>query len=214
MSIFDLILILAVLGSVVTLFVGGYFMLRHRWRQAGRVLLGLAIFLVVYAIVLVSVALVSPQQVLAMRQDRCFDDWCIAAEQVVQQSAIGSAPQSVSAQGVFELVTLRVASRARGISQRAVDVQVYLLDAHGQRYDPSPAGQQVLDARGQGGEPLNSELAPGGSFIRTVVFDVPKGASGLALVVNHGLFPEVLIIASDQSFFHKPTIIPLSTSSS
>jgi hypothetical protein len=88
---------------------------------------------------------------------------------------------------------------------------IYLLDASYQRSDPSPAGQQALDATGQGGQPLSSELAPGGSFTRTVVFDLPKGSSHLALVVTHGLFPDLLVIGSEQSFLHKPTIIELQT---
>ena len=210
MSIFDGIFILAVLGSVLTLFVLGYFLVRRQWRRAKRVLLILASFLVIYAVVLVSVSLVSPQQVLAMHQDRCFDDWCLSVEQAVQQPAIDSKSILVHAHGVFDLVTVRVSSRARAISQRAIDAQVYLLDTQGQRYESDPAGQRALDAGGQGGLPLDSELAPGGSFTRTIVFDVPKSVSSLDLTVTHGLFPEVLIIDSDQSFLHKPTIVQLS----
>src|SRR5258708_6805455 len=212
MTIFDGILILAALGCVLALTALGYFLVRSQWRRAKRVLLALASFLVVYAAVLVSVSLLSPQQVLAMRQDRCFDDWCLSVEQVVQQPTIGSAPMLVRVHGVFDLVTVRVSSRARAVSQRALDAQVYLLDTQGQRYDPNPAGQLVLDASGQGGQPLDSELAPFGSFTRTVVFDVSKGVSHLALVVTHGLFPDVIVIGSDQSFLHKPTIIQLPSS--
>jgi hypothetical protein len=209
MTIFDGILILAVLGCGLSLVSVGYFLVRRNYRRAKHILLGLASFLVVYAAVLVSVALLSPQQVLAMHRDRCFDDWCLSVEQVVQQPTIGSTSMLVHAHGVFDLVTLRVSSRASRVSQRALDAQVYLLDSQGQRYDPDPAGQQVLDASGQGGQPLDSELAPDGSFTRTVVFDVPKGASSLDLVVTHGLFPDVLVIGSDQSFLHKPTVIQL-----
>jgi len=158
---------------------------------------------------LISVALLSPQHVFAMHQDRCFDDWCISVEQVVQKPTLGVASTSIVAQGVFYLVTVRVSSRARGITQRALDVQVYLFDAKGQRYDPSMAGQQALDASGHGGQQLTSELAPGASFTRTIVFDLPKGSSHLTLLVNHGLFPDMLVIGSEQSIFHKPTIITL-----
>jgi hypothetical protein len=209
MTIFDGILILAVLGCVGSLVAVGYFLLRRQWRPAKRVLLALASFIVVYAAVLVCVSLVRPQQVLALHQDRCFDDWCLSVEQVVQQHTVGSAPLLVTAHGVFDLVAVRVSSRARRVSQRALDAQVYLVDARGLRYDPDPAGQHALDASGQGGQPLDSELAPEGSFTRTVVFDVPRSASHLALVVTHGLFPDVLVIGSDQSFLHQPTIIEL-----
>jgi Domain of unknown function (DUF4352) len=209
MTIFDGVLILAVLGCILALGFLCFFLLRRRWMRARRVLLVLFSFLALYAVVLLSVSLLSPQRVLAMHQDRCFDDWCLSVEQVVQQPTVGAAPTIVTARGTFYLVTVRVSSQARGITQRALDAQIYLLDARGQRADPDPAGQQALDATGQGGQLLDSELAPGGSFIRTVVFDLPKGSSHLALVITHGLFPDVLVIGSEQSFLHRPTIIQL-----
>ncbi|MBA2285692.1 MAG: DUF4352 domain-containing protein [Ktedonobacteraceae bacterium] len=209
MTIFDLVLILAVLGCVVALFLLGYFLLRRQWRRAKRILLALGSFLVVYTVLLLSVSLLSPQRVLAMHQDRCFDDWCLSVERVVPQSTVGNAPMVVTAHGTFYLVTVHVSSRARGITQRALDAQVYLLDASNQRYDPDASGQQAIDATGQDGQPLDSKVGPGGSFTRTVVFDLPRGSSHLALVVTHGQFPGVLIIADEQSFLHKPTIFQL-----
>jgi hypothetical protein len=211
MTIFDGVLILAVLGCVLAICAVGYFLVRRQWRRATHVLLALVGLLVVYAAVLVSVSLLSPQRVLAMHQNHCFDDWCLSVEQVVQQPVIRSASMLVRAHGVFVLVTVRVSSQARAITQRARDAQVYVLDGQGQRYDLNPAGQHALDASGQGGQPLHSELAPRGSFTRTVVFDVPNGSSHLALVVTHGLFPDVLVIGSEQSFLHKPTITQLQT---
>ena len=209
MTIFDLVLILAVLGCILALIALCYFLLRRQWTRAKRVLLVLGSFLVVYTAVLLSVSLLSPQRVLAMHQDHCFDDWCLSVERVGQQSVVGASPIVITAHGAFYLVTVRVSSQARAIIQRALDAQVYLLDASGQRYDPDPSAQQALDATGQGGQPLDSELAPGSSFTRTVVFDLPKSSSHLALVVTHGLFPDVLVIGSEQSFLHKPTIVPL-----
>lgn len=209
MTIFDGILILAVLGCILALGSLCSFLLRRQWTWAKRVLLILFSFLVLYAGVLLSVSLLSPQRVLAMHQNRCFDDWCLSVERVVQQSTVGAAPMVATAHGTFYLVTVRVSSQARGITQRALDAQVSLLDARGQRADPDPAGQQALDATGQGGQPLDGALAPGGSFTRTVVFDLPMSSSHLALVVTHGLFPDVLVIGSEQSFLHKPTIIQL-----
>jgi Domain of unknown function (DUF4352) len=208
-TIFDLVLLLAVLGCLLALSALFYFLLRRKWMLARRVSLALGSFLVLYAGVLLSVSLLSPQHTLAMHQDRCFDDWCLSVERVVQQPSAGASPMLVAARGEFSLVTVRVSSQAKGVTQRALDVQVYLLDASRQRYDPSPAGQQALDATGQGGSPLSSELAPGGSFTRTIVFDLPKGSSHLALVVTHGLFPDLLVIGSEQSFLHPPTIIEL-----
>ena len=209
MTDFDLVFLLAVLGCVLARVALCFFLLRPHWRSARRVALALWSFLALYTGVLLSVSLLSPQHTLPMHQDRCFDDWCLSVERVVQQPSIGAAPTIVAARGEFYLVTVRVSSRAKAITQRALDVQVSLLDASSQRYDHSATGQQALDATGGGGQSLLSELAPGGSFTRTIVFDLPTGSSHLALVVTHGLFPDLFIIGSEQSFLHKPTIIEL-----
>jgi Domain of unknown function (DUF4352) len=209
MTIFDFVLILAFLGCVLAFFFLGYFLLRRQWRGVKLVLLALGSFLVLYAAILLSVSLLSPQRMLTMHQERCFDDWCLSVERVVIRSTIGDSSKVYTAQGMFYLVTVRVLSKARAITQRALDAQTYLLDAKSQRFDPDSSAQQVLDATGQGGQPLDSELAPGSSFTRTVVFDIPGDSSHLALVVTHGLFPDVLVIGSEQSFLHKPTIIQL-----
>jgi hypothetical protein len=209
MTVFDLVFLLAVVGCVLALVALGFFLLRRHWRSARRVALALGGFLALYAGVLLSVSLLSPQHTLAMHHERCFDDWCLSVERVVEQPTVGASPMIVAARGEFTLVTVRVSSRAKAITQRALDVQVSLLDESHRRYDPSPSGQQALDAIGGGGQPLSSEVAPGGSFNRTVVFDLPTGSSHLALVVTHGLFPDLLVIGSEQSFLHKPTIIEL-----
>jgi hypothetical protein len=167
MTIFDLVLILPILGSVLTLCMLFFFLLRRQWRRARHVALALFSCVVLYAAVLVSVSLFSPERVLTMHQNRCFDDWCLSVERVVQQPTVGATPTVVLAHGAFYLVTVLVSSQAKAISQRALDAQVYLLDARGQRFDPSAPGQQALDATGQGGQALSSELAPGGSFTRT-----------------------------------------------
>jgi hypothetical protein len=179
-------------------------MASRRWFLVRRLALGLVIYLCMYAILLVGAALIGPQQVLAMRQPRCFDDWCASVEKVEQKQAIGAA----QAQGVFYLVTIQVSSRAKRISQRALDADVYLVEG-GTRYDLSPQGQRALEAAGQAGKPLNSLVDAGNSFTYVAVFDLPSRTGQAGLVITHGAFPGILIIGDDQSLFHKPTIIQL-----
>jgi hypothetical protein len=213
MTIFDLVFLGSVVGCGLALIVALLALVRRRWSAARRTLIGLSCYLLLYALALVSVAALSPQRALTMGQERCFDDWCLAATHAAQQPAVGVAPLVVTAQGRFVVVTVRVTSHAKAISQRALDVQLYLLDGAGRRYDASSAGQRALDAADQSGHPLASELAPSGSFTHTVVFDIPTDAGPLALVVSHGAFPGAIIIGSDQSVFHRPTIIRLSLAS-
>lgn len=206
MTIFDLVLILSVLIVLSGLLGALAALITRKWAVLRRLMVGLAIYIGVYALVLISVSLLSPQQVLSMHQVRCFDDWCIAAEQVQQQPAINT----VQADGIFYLVTVQVTSEAKRVNQRALDAAVYILDDQGRRYDPSPQGQQALESSHQAGQPLNSLIEPGGSFTYTAVFDLPLDATNPGLVFFHGAFPGVIIITNDQSFLHKPTIVHLS----
>ncbi len=212
MTVFDLLLLITVFITVVALLSGAFYLARRRWRPLRRILLGLSILLGSYAAVLMTVSLTSPQQVLGPHQVRCFDDWCLSVQQVARRHTVGRWPHIATARGQFYLVTVEVSSQAQRVSQRAVDAQVYLLDANGRRDDPAADAQQELDATGSGGQPLDTELPPGGSFTRTVVFDTPMEGRPIGLVVVHGLFPAVLVIGDPQSLLHKPTLLALGDS--
>jgi hypothetical protein len=159
--------------------------------------------------VLGTVSLTSRPTVLRIGERQCFDDWYITIERAARQSQVGKPPAVADARGIFCVVTVKVSNAARRVAQRETDVGVRLIDTRGNRYDPSPQGQLALDAMGAGGQDLRTKMPPGGSFDRTVVFDVPKDTDDLGLVVTHGLFPGALIIGDSQSFLHPPTVVRL-----
>lgn len=128
----------------------------------------------------------------------------------MRQPTVGVGAASVDARGSFLVVTAQVTSQAKRVSQRELDAQVYLVDGARRRYDVSLTGQRALDAAGQGGQPLDALIAPGGSFTHVVVFDTPADASQFALVVTHSAFPGAVIIGDDQSLFHRPTLMQVS----
>jgi hypothetical protein len=179
--------------------------LKRRWDLVKRLGLGLAIYVGVYTLLLVGVALLSPQRVMVFHQLRCFDDWCAAVESVEQRSSIGA----LQAKDSFYLVTIDVLSQAKRIRQRAVDASAYVIDERGNRYDPSPEGTQALEAAGQAGQPMDSWLEAGTSITSTMVFDLPADIHQPALVFTHGAFPGLIIIGDEASWLHKPTIVRL-----
>jgi hypothetical protein len=210
MTVFDLLFIVCFLTAVVSVLRAAYYAGRRRWTSSARVLRRLGYLAAVYLAVLVAVSLLSRPTVLRMGERQCFDDWCVSVEHAVRQARAGLPPADVAARGVFCVVTVRVSNAARRRAQRASDAGVCLIDEKGHRYEPSPPGQRALDATGLGGSDLTTRLPPGGSFVRRVVFDVPTDAAGLALVVNHGRFPGLLIIGDPHSFLHAPTVFSLS----
>ncbi len=209
MTIFDLLFLITVVIAVIALLRAGYALTRGRRRVAPRILLRLGAFLGVYAAALIAVSMTSTLHVLGVHQPQCFDEWCLTVERVVRRQTIGHAPRGVVARGCFYLVTVQVSNEGKRTSQRAIDAQVYLVDTTGRRYDPAPAAQRTVDVSGDGGQPLDTAMPPGGAFTRTVVFDLPRAAHPSGLGVIHGLIPTILIIAHPQSFLHKPTILML-----
>jgi hypothetical protein len=211
MGLFDLVFILVfffAVGSIARIL---YMAVRKRRRDAARPAKALAAVLLIYFGVLLAVSLVTPRKLIPMGEDRCFDDWCIGAEHLAVSRTIGSGASAATANGIFYIVTLKVSSRARGITQRAKDAAVIAVDEKGHRYLPSSDGQRAYDDINGTGPAITNKLGPGDSFTTALVFDVPTDTAQVGLEVEHGVWPGRLIISDSSSFFHKPTLIALRT---
>jgi hypothetical protein len=207
MTIYDLVFVVGVIALVCTLVVAAVQVLRGRQRRAARILIRLGAAVTVYLIIVVAVSLATPRRTLSQSERRCWDEWCLAVERVTRSEAIG--PSAIAKAGEFLYVAdVRVTSLAKRRPQRELGVVLYLIDASGRRYDPDFDGTRALAALGRTGAPLDSQLPPGGSFIHRVAFRVPRNAVGLGFV-KEGSGPQAVIIADDESLFHKRTMTRL-----
>jgi hypothetical protein len=133
-----------------------------------------------------------PRTVLQVGDQRCFDDWCITVENVSRRPV---------QRGVNYLVSLRLSSIARRVTQRENNVVVYLTDHRGRRYDPTLNRPSV---------PINVQLEPRESVTATRSFELPADARELGLVIAHeGGLPIGWLIIGYETWFHKPTIVRL-----
>jgi hypothetical protein len=207
MTIYDLVFIVGFLCTVSALIVAVVQALRGRRRQAGRTLVRTAVAVAAYLTVVVLVSLATPRRILPQSERRCWDEWCLAVERVTRTDSIG--PSVVATPGdVLYVVDVRVSNLGRGRRQRERGVVLYLLDASAVRYDPDLEGERALAAFGLAGDPLDSPMAPGGSFVHRVAFRVPRNAAGLGLV-KEGTGPAAFVIADNESLFHKRTMTRL-----
>jgi hypothetical protein len=174
-------------------------------------MVGYSIFAAIYLGVVVVVALMSPQRIFAIGEDRCFDDWCVAVKDVTVMPELGDGADVVRANGQFYVVTLRLSNHARGRSQRASSAAVRLMDGQGRVYEVSPRGQAAYESRHGPAPPLTSALGVGRSLDTVRVFELPTDSHEVGLTVEHpvGPSPGLLIIGDDGSLFHKPTIVRL-----
>lgn len=192
MSIFDLLFLALVLAAAATLLAAGVYALRGKFREALRILLRLAVCTVAYFCVVIATSLALPRKTFAVGEDQCFDDWCIRVE------GYKAVPENGT---VAYTVNLRVLSRAKRVSQREKSLAVYLKDQEGKRYDPvaekSTGRFDVL-------------LGPGESAAASRTFLVPAGARHVGVVAAHeGGFPIAWFIIGYDTWFRKPTIVPL-----
>jgi hypothetical protein len=211
MMIFAFLFIALALTTVVALVLAVIHVVHGRFQQAGNLLFRLGVGLVLYLAIVALVGLFSPQRVVALGDDRCFDDWCVAVEDVALAQALGQGEPLVQATGTFYVVTLRLSNHARGQDQRASSAAVHLSDRQGQQYDISLEGQKAFIEQNGPVVPLTS-LIPVGQSLKTVqVFDLPTEVGQVNLTIEHpvGFSPGLFIIGDEASLLHKPTIVRL-----
>jgi len=192
-TILDLVFLLAVLCSAVVLIGVVVLAMRGRFRRAGRVLGVYVIAAAAYVALGVIVSGIARQRVIAIGDPWCFDDWCLTAERVTR------APDGATA---LYHADLRIASRARRVTQRANGAWLFLIDASGRRYAPEPDSSAV---------PLDALLRPGESLATARVFRMPADARAVGLVTGHGGsycgVMSFLVVGQSGCLFHKPTMI-------
>jgi hypothetical protein len=191
MTIFDLLFLALALAALITLVAALITALRGRGARALKILRNLGVSAVIYLAIVAVVGFSSPQRVLHIGDPWCFDDWCLTVESVRQAPA----PPLIA-----YTVSLRLSSRARGISQRAKGAWIFIIDQQGHRYTPEPDPSAT---------PLDVLLGPGESVTTTRTFKLPAGASGLGLTTGHGNGPDLFIIGDEASLLHKPTYVRL-----
>lgn len=190
MTIFDLLFLVVFFTSVIALLTAAIFALRGRRARTLGILRACGTSVGIYLGLVVLTSLVWPRRVLDVGRPRCFDDWCIAVENVSRAPLGGS---------ISCVVNLRLFSTARRVSQRENGLVVYLTDDRGRRYEPSSD---------ESSPPFNVLLGPGESVTTVRVFEVPKDARELGLVIRHeGGFPVGWFIIGAETWFHKSTIV-------
>ena len=193
MTVFDLLFIVLALSAVIAVIAAIAHAVRGRGMWALRTLRNLVICAAGYVGVVYAVTALSKPTVLRVGDPQCLDDWCLAVDRVER------VPTS---QVTRYDVALRIFSRARRVAQReSVAKDVFLVDERWNRYDPTPAASEP---------PLNTLLQPGASVAAHRSFNLPRGAQGVRLELDHSNdgFPVCLVIG-ECGAFHKAIAIRL-----
>jgi hypothetical protein len=192
-----LLTLLVLFGTIVSLLVSIVLLASGRFRTAAKVFLGTTGVVSAYLVVVLLVALVSPQKIIKIGDSYCMDIWCIAVEKVT------STPRE---RDTLYKVDVRIFSDANTVKTSAKGAAVYLVDDQGRRFkmvhDPA-----VI--------PFDVPLDPKQSIHTTLTFAVASDAQHLFLPTSYhhiGDEGEVpfwvkLYFGGDANYQHKRTLL-------
>jgi hypothetical protein len=209
-TIFDLLLILLVLSTAACVLVVAGTLIFRRWRLAGRLAIAILAVWAVYLGAGAAVAVLTPQHIMHVGEDRCFDEMCFAVNGFHRAATIEHAGMVTKPLGVFMIVDVRISNRG-GHAQKENGRSAVIVDQSGQVYRESQAGLQALSQVNVPLSGLDAEVAPGQSLDTKLVFDLPASAVHPAFALGSSLAfnPASIVIADEAHFLHKPTIVPL-----
>jgi hypothetical protein len=169
---------------------------------------------IAYLLLLSGVSFASSEEVLPVGGWKYFCEIdCHLAYSIadVQAAAsLGPELQPVSPHGKFVIVRVKTWFDEHTISAHRGNGpltpnrrKVMLVDDTGRTFEPSPEGQAALARLGGTSTPLTQALRPGESYTTDFVFDVPKDARGLRLLVTEDDPETRFVIGHENSLLHK-----------
>ncbi len=167
-----------------------------------------------YFLLLGGVSLASSEETLPPdgRKYFCEIDCHLAYSVVAAQTAatLGPELQQTAAHGRFVILRVKTWFDASTISARRGNGpltpnarRVQLVDDTGRSYDPSSEGQFAFARSGNSSTAMTQPLRPGESYTTDVVFDVPRNARGLRLLITEEDPETRFVIGHENSLLHK-----------
>jgi hypothetical protein len=212
------VVVLFFLGTIFTIGIGFLVLLYAAVRRSaffaklgGGAILAIAAG---YFLLLAGVSFASSEEVLPAGgwkyfcEIDCHIAYSVAGVQTT--AALGPEMQQVSAHGEFVVVRVKTWFDERSISAHRGNGpltpngrKIFLVDEAGQRFAPSPEGQTFLARLTNNSTPLTQSLRPGESYTTDLVFDVPRDAHKLRLLITEDDPETRLVIGHENSLLHK-----------
>jgi len=167
-----------------------------------------------YLLLLCGVSFASSEEVLPPGSWKYFCEIdCHIAYSVsgVETAAmLGPETQQTSAKGKFVIVRIKTWFDEHTISPHRGNGpltpngrKIWLVDNTGRSFAPSPDGESALARIAGAFTPLTQALRPGESYVTELVFDVPRDARGLRLLITEDDPETRLVIGHENSLLHK-----------
>ncbi len=212
MSIFDLLLILLIFATAIAVVVAIVALFFRRRAVAGKLLAGVVVVWIVYLGVGTVAAVLAPQRIMALGEDRCFDEMCFAVMGWNRMPLTNAMSGAVDPGRSVYFVDVRISNRSRGRAQREIGRKGVLIDRSGRVYEVSKEGMRRFSSAGGPRYPgLDAEVGPGQSLETRLVFELPEDVDypGFALRSDLAINPARIVIGDEEHFLHWPTVVTL-----
>ena len=206
--------IFLMLLTVVAMFLGTvgviHALLKQKRDLLKAILIGAAIWIAAYLLVLISVSAFSHGQVLGLGAEKRFCGFYLDCHLAASVDRVDTAraiearvpPQQLGADGAWWIVTVRVSSNARRARLALLQPHVTVVDDLGTEHPRAVAAERALGDTVS----LERKLGPGESLARRVVFDLPRGVRRPRLRFTEGYWIdrviELFLIGDEDSLFH------------
>ena len=108
-------------------------------------------------------------------------------------TSLGSTYTKKTAQGTFYVLNVKIQNNSN--STKTINASDFsMIDSQGRKYEYSTEGQMALTLSQDGTDLFLKQVQPSLSITGSIVFDVPKEATGLKLVAQGGLFSDKVTI--------------------
>lgn len=176
----------------------------------------IALIAALYLSLLLLFSWTSREQVLARGEEKHFCEMdCHLAYSILDSQAtktLGSAPNQLTATGLFRVITIKTRFDEKTISPSRGDGLLYsnarmlvVVDAQGKQYFPNANAERLLQGLNQAGMPFTTPLRPGETYQTTVVFDLPADIQSPTLLIHEGEPETRFVIGHENSLLHKQT---------
>ena len=129
--------------------------------------------------------------------DICFDDWCATVTKIEKQVVLGNEKPN----GQFIILHIRMSNHARGIAQKPSEPRVHIKDENGHSWAFSAKAQQALNNLIGNQVSIDQRLELHQSLETQLVFDIPKDAKNLNILIEEGPFITKLLFQDDNTVF-------------
>ena len=123
-------------------------------------------------------------QTAGLNQEIQYDDFAFSVQGVRKANSLGSGESQTNAQGVYYVVTLKIANHAKRVDYTFKKTSAVLLDDARREFHLSESGQRALESTQSNN--CGGPIPAGASCTTEVAFEVPESARVSQLKISEG----------------------------